>query len=187
MQIKFAIPTPITKIKPIEKTASLSPSHFDEGFQAGYQAGQWQAALEQKKWIDSQKEEWNKSLLALHSLHQEAQNLIASDFPPLIQLLTEKLLKKNPFTPQQIADEIQSLLKDLSEAHSIRIECAPLELESIQNICEKTGMNLGQGSVHWKSNADLASGEYRIHSDLGSIDARLQLKLAKLQLALDPR
>lgn len=187
MQIKFAIPSPINKIKRIESTVSLSPTHFDAGFQAGYQAGQWQAALEQKKWIDSQKEEWKKSLQALHSLHQEAQNLIVSDFPSLLQLLAEKLLKKNPFTAPQIADEIQLLLRDLSEAQSIRIECAPLELESIQNICEKTGMNLGQGSVHWKSNADLACGEYRIHSDLGSIDGRLQLKLAKLQLALDPQ
>ncbi len=187
MQIKFAIPSKITKIERIEKKSPVETHYFDEGFKAGYQAGQWQAALEQKKWIESHQEEWKKSLLALTSLHQEARDLIASDFPTLIQLITDKLLKKNPFTHQQIADEIQTLLSELSEAQSIRIECAPLDLESIQTICEKTGMHLGQGTVQWKSNAELTAGEYRIHSDLGSIDGRLQLKLAKLRLALDPK
>ncbi len=185
MQIKFAIPSKINKIERIEGKPALDTKQFDEGFHAGYQAGKWQAALEQKKWVDTQKEEWKKSLQALTSLHQESRTLIASDFPQLIQLITDKLLKKNPFTHQQIAEEIQSLLRDLSEAQSIRIECSPLDLESIQNICEKTGMILGQGTILWKSNHDLTAGEYRIHSDLGSIDGRLQLKLAKLKLALD--
>ncbi|MES2308989.1 MAG: FliH/SctL family protein [Verrucomicrobiota bacterium] len=187
MQVKFAIPSKITKVVRVEKNETTDPAHFDAGFKAGYQAGQWQATLEQKKWIETQKVEWAKSLEALLSLHQEAKTLIAADFPFFAQTIVEKLLKKNPFTPEQIADEILAFLKDLSEAHSIRIECAPQDLQSIQSICEKTGMNLGQGSVQWKAHADLASGEYRLQSDLGSVDGRLQPKLAKLKIALDAR
>jgi flagellar biosynthesis/type III secretory pathway protein FliH len=185
MQVKFAIPSKITKVARVEKTASTDPKHFDAGFQAGYQAGRWQAELEQQKWIETQKAEWVKSLEALTSLHQETKNLIAEDFPLFAQTIVEKLLKKNPYTPDQIAEEIQCFLRDLSEAHSIRIECSAEDLLTVQGICEKTGMNLGQGSVQWKSHADLASGEYRIQSDLGSIDGRLQPKLAKLKIALE--
>lgn len=184
MEFKFSIPQKIEKITLKQSSPAKVRAKIDEGFEAGYQAGKWQASMEQKKWVAAQKAELQQTMEALQKIYIETQNLISHDFPPMLQLILEKLFKKNPFTPEQIATEIQAFLQELNEAHSIRIECAPQTLQAIQNACEKMNLNFGQGSLQWKTNSDLHPGEYRIQSDLGSVDGRLQPRLAKLDLAL---
>lgn len=183
MRTKFAIPHKIAKITLKEKSEESSRAQIGDGFEAGYQAGKWQAALEQKKWIEVQKNELQKNLQTLQEIKTQTNDLIAAEFPGLLHLLLEKVLKKNPFTVKQIAEEIQVFLRELNEAHSVRIECAPSDLKSIQETCEKMNLNFGQGGLQWKTNPDLQSGEYRIQSDLGSVDGRLQARLAKLNLS----
>jgi flagellar biosynthesis/type III secretory pathway protein FliH len=81
--------------------------------------------------------------------------------------------------PEKIADMAKAALSESKGARKTRIEANPIDVDALR---EHT-VSLGE-SIILEPNADLARGSLVLHTDLGTIDARLTPQLERLARAL---
>ncbi len=81
--------------------------------------------------------------------------------------------------PEKIADMAKAALSETKGARKTRIEANPIDVRALR---EHT-VSLGE-SIVIEPNAELARGSLVLHTDLGTLDARLTPQLERLARAL---
>jgi flagellar assembly protein FliH len=97
--------------------------------------------------------------------------------------LAERLLGASlAVEPGRIADLARVVIGEAGGARRAVIEAHPLDAEELQRSFTAGGLDLQ--SVEVRGDAALARGELRLHTDLGTIDARLAPRFERLAAAL---
>ena len=84
--------------------------------------------------------------------------------------------------PSRIGDLARAVLDEARGARRAVIEAHPLDADELRQ--RLTGDGLDLQSIDVRSDAALARGELRLHTDLGTIDARLAPRFERLAAAL---
>jgi flagellar biosynthesis/type III secretory pathway protein FliH len=104
----------------------------------------------------------------------------------LARLLAERLIGHAVVAdPSVIASLAKQAFAEARGARSARIDAHPLDAASLRDALGKTGLG-GTEGVALEINDDdaLARGSLRVHTDLGTLDARLTPRLERLAAAL---
>jgi flagellar biosynthesis/type III secretory pathway protein FliH len=97
--------------------------------------------------------------------------------------LAERLLGASlALEPSRIGDMARAVLDEARGARRAVIEAHPLDADELRQ--RLTGDGLHLQSIDVRSDAALARGELRLHTDLGTIDARLAPRFERLAAAL---
>ncbi len=186
LSFNLTLPTSITTAALTESPESTAPG-YQEGFQSGYKAGQWKAQLEAEQQLAEIRKQFAAQLKALHTVHETLDQTAGKHLPELLSLTLQRLFRKHPFTAEETAKELASILQELSEAQSITIECHPKHLSDLQSFVKSESLTMGNDHFIWKESPDLNAGEFKIQSDLGTYDGRHLIKLSKVQTVLEDR
>ena len=85
-------------------------------------------------------------------------------------------------TPARIADLARAVLDEARGARRARIESHPIDAEALRS--HLSAIQLEGNTVDVRDNSALARGELLLHTDLGTIDAKLAPRLERLAQAL---
>jgi flagellar biosynthesis/type III secretory pathway protein FliH len=85
-------------------------------------------------------------------------------------------------TPVRIADLARSVLDEARGARRARIESHPVDAEVLRR--HLSALQLEGNTVDVRDNSTLARGDLLLHTDLGTIDAKLAPRLGRLAQAL---
>jgi flagellar biosynthesis/type III secretory pathway protein FliH len=97
--------------------------------------------------------------------------------------LAERLLGASlALEPARIGDMARAVLDEARGARRAVIEAHPLDADELRQ--RLTGDGLDLQSIDVRSDEALARGELRLHTDLGTIDARLAPRFERLAAAL---
>jgi flagellar assembly protein FliH len=97
--------------------------------------------------------------------------------------LAERLLGASlTLDPARIADLARAVLDEARGARRAVIEAHPLDADELRERLTSNGLDLD--AIDVRSDAALARGELRLHTDLGTIDARLAPRFERLAAAL---
>lgn len=97
--------------------------------------------------------------------------------------LAERLLGASlALEPSRIGDMARAVLDEARGARRAVIEAHPLDADELRQRLAGDGLDLQ--SIDVRSDGALARGELRLHTDLGTIDARLAPRFARLAAAL---
>jgi flagellar assembly protein FliH len=97
--------------------------------------------------------------------------------------LAERLLGASlALDPSRIADLARTVIDEARGARRAVIEAHPLDADELRR--GLTGDGLDLQSIEVRSDEALARGELRLHTDLGTIDARLAPRFERLAAAL---
>jgi flagellar assembly protein FliH len=98
-------------------------------------------------------------------------------------VLAERLLGASlALDPSRIAELARGVLDEARGARRAVIEAHPLDADELRTRLTRDGLDLQ--SVEVRADAALARGELRLHTDLGTIDARLAPRFERLAAAL---
>jgi flagellar biosynthesis/type III secretory pathway protein FliH len=96
--------------------------------------------------------------------------------------LAERLLGASlALDPAKIVDLARQVLAEARGARRVLIEANPLDEEALQAHVSSLGLT---SEVEIRPEPELARGELRVHTDLGTLDARLTPRLERLAAAL---
>lgn len=183
--IQIALPTKLSKVVIQKKSKTSDPQfkeNYDKGWEAGYKAATWKAELEAKQQSQQQAAEAAEWIKRLNSMHEELLKLVSTHLPQLLLCALSKVIQHHKFTDEEIFQEIQAMIQELSLAKSISIECSQEDMENLQKRLDS--LSLTQGQVQWTANPSFQSGEYVMQSDLGVLDGRRSTKIAHVHAAL---
>jgi flagellar biosynthesis/type III secretory pathway protein FliH len=85
-------------------------------------------------------------------------------------------------TPARIADLARAVLDEAGGVRRARIESHPIDAEALRS--HLSAIQLEGNTVDVRDNSALARGELLLHTDLGTIDAKLAPRLERLAQAL---
>jgi flagellar assembly protein FliH len=121
--------------------------------------------------------------LALREQERAAMGRDPERVVTLAVALAERLLGAAlALDPARIADLARAVLDEARGARRALIEAHPLDADELRQ--RLTGDGLDRQSIDVRSDAALARGELRLHTDLGTIDARLAPRFERLAAAL---
>jgi flagellar biosynthesis/type III secretory pathway protein FliH len=160
------------------------PGRDEAGFQAGYREGLWQAQSESRKLHRAQVENMKVMRAKLARLQAELVETIEKQFPDLLLEALKKVLHYHVFTTEEIGSYLKTLVGELREAHQIRIECSPDDLEALK-ICTLSEGRNGVVGIEWKANPALQPAEFVVESDLGMMEGRRQSRLARFKVEVE--
>jgi flagellar assembly protein FliH len=121
--------------------------------------------------------------LALREHERAAMGRDPERVVTLAVALAERLLGAAlALDPARIADLARAVLDEARGARRALIEAHPLDADELRQ--HLTGDGLDLQSIDVRSDAALARGELRLHTDLGTIDARLAPRFERLAAAL---
>jgi flagellar biosynthesis/type III secretory pathway protein FliH len=131
-------------------------------------------------------------LAALHVLMRtEESERDARDLDRAIILaraLAERLIGREiTQRPETIAELARQALAEARGARRVRIESHPLDAEALRRHLSVVAQALSQGgaaAVDIVENAELARGSLCVHTDLGTLDAKLTPRLERLAAAI---
>ena len=102
---------------------------------------------------------------------------------PLAVALAERLLGAAlELDPARIASLTRAVLDEARGARRARIDAHPVDAGELARALETGGLELPTVEIH--ADAALARGELRLHTELGTIDARLAPRFERLAVAL---
>jgi len=101
-------------------------------------------------------------------------------------LLAERVIGRAlEMDPALIASIAREALSEARGARRVRLECHPLDAESLRGHLAAAGLGGPEGVViDVLANTELARGSLRVHTELGTLDARLHPRLERLAAAL---
>lgn len=105
----------------------------------------------------------------------------------LATVLAERLIGEAiAHDPKTVAALARQALSEARGARRVRIEAHPLDAEALRRHLSEVGHALSQGSaaVDVVENAELSRGSLSVHTDLGTLDAKLTPRLERLAAAL---
>ncbi len=117
------------------------------------------------------------------ALKREAEERAERDLDRTVELATllaERLVGEGlRLEPARIAEMAASALAEARGARRVRIDACPDDVEPLRQALAAVGH---EAEVH--ADGELARGSLVVHTDLGTIDARLRPQLARLAAAL---
>lgn len=120
---------------------------------------------------------------AFLALKREAEQRAERDLDRAVELATllaERLVGEGlRLEPARIAEMAASVLEEARGARRVRIDASPDDVEPLRQALSAVGH---EADVH--ADGELSRGSLVVHTDLGSIDARLRPQLARLAAAL---
>ena len=139
-----------------------------------------QAKVEARAQLEA---ELSAKFLALHAREERRAELDIDRTVKLAVLLAERLLGTELETrPERIAEMAQAALREARGARRAVIEAAPLDAEALRTNLSQ--LEFPPECLEVRSNADLSRGSLSIHTDIGTLDARLNPQLERLAAAL---
>jgi len=121
--------------------------------------------------------------LALRERERDAMGRDPERIVALAIALAERLLGASlALDPARIADLARAVLDEARGARRALIEAHPVDADELRR--RLTGDGLDLQSIDVRGDAALARGELRLHTDLGTIDARLAPRFERLAAAL---
>jgi flagellar biosynthesis/type III secretory pathway protein FliH len=121
--------------------------------------------------------------LALRQREQAAAGRDPERVIAVAVALAERLLGASlALSPSHITDLARTVIDEARGARRAVIEAHPLDADELRR--GLTGDGLGLQSIEVRSDEALARGELRLHTDLGTIDARLAPRFERLAAAL---
>jgi flagellar biosynthesis/type III secretory pathway protein FliH len=114
----------------------------------------------------------------LSTLGREGERVI-----PLAVVLAERLLGASlALEPSRIADLARAVFAETRGARRAIVEAHPSDADELKRQLSSGSLDLG--SVEVRSDETLARGELRLHTDVGTIDARLAPRFDRLAAAV---
>jgi flagellar biosynthesis/type III secretory pathway protein FliH len=176
-------------VKRIEKSAATAPEIHDDsraaGYAAGYEEGKLRGEWEGKREQQKQAARAQGLLKALENLHKEYEALVAEHLPDLIQGALHRVFRKHPFTSEEIANEVTTLLRDMEQAGRLTLECSPADAEELGKRLEQCDAIPSGSNWTLETNDALHGGEFMLKSDLGDVDGRHSSRIRQIHLALE--
>jgi flagellar biosynthesis/type III secretory pathway protein FliH len=176
-------------IKRIEKAPSTAPEKSDSahaaGYTAGYEQGKLRAEWEAKREAQKQAARIQALAHALGTLHKEYETLVGEHLPDMIQGALNRLFRHHPFTAEEVATEVTTLLHDLQQAGRLVLECSPQEADEIERRLADSGAIPNEANWTLQPNETLKAGEFLLKSDLGDVDGRHSSRVRQIHLALE--
>ncbi len=121
--------------------------------------------------------------LALRQREQAATGRDPDRVIAVAVALAERLLGASlALDPSRITDLARAVIEEARGARRAVIEAHPLDADELRR--GLTGEGLDLQSIEVRSDEALARGELRLHTDLGTIDARLAPRFERLAAAL---
>jgi flagellar biosynthesis/type III secretory pathway protein FliH len=144
-------------------------------------------ALEARRAVDAAREEADAQLaarwLALRKAEGERLERETDRVVSLAVLLAERLLAASlDLAPARIVDLAKGVVAEARGARRATIEAHPQDAEALRVHLPAAGLALQ--AVEIRHNGALARGELLLHTDLGTIDAKLTSRLDRLAEAL---
>jgi flagellar biosynthesis/type III secretory pathway protein FliH len=104
----------------------------------------------------------------------------------LATILAERIIGHAiELNPGLIASVAREALAEARGARRVRIEAHPLDAETLRAQVAAAGLGGPEGvAIEVIENAELARGSLRVHTELGTLDARLHPRLERLAAAL---
>lgn len=122
--------------------------------------------------------------LALRAEEQRRFESDADRIVPVAVALAERLLGASlGLEPERIVHLARAVIDEARGARRAAIDAHPLDAEALRRQLTDAGLD-GVGSVEVRDDAALARGELRLHTDIGTIDARLAPRFERLAAAL---
>jgi flagellar assembly protein FliH len=119
------------------------------------------------------------------ALRQREHEAMGSDEDRVVAVavaLAERLLGASlALDPARIVDLARTVLEEARGARRAVIDAHPVDADELRRL---TGSDLDLQSIEVRSDEALARGELRLHTDLGTIDARLAPRFERLTAAL---
>jgi flagellar biosynthesis/type III secretory pathway protein FliH len=114
----------------------------------------------------------------LNTLGRDGERVI-----PLAVVLAERLLGASlALEPSRIADLARAVFAETRGARRAIVEAHPSDADELKRQLSSGSLDLG--SVEVRSDETLARGELRLHTDVGTIDARLAPRFDRLAAAV---
>jgi len=121
--------------------------------------------------------------LALRDREQKGAGRDADRVVPLAIALAERLLGAAlELHPERIAHLARAVVDEARGARRALVDAHPLDAAALRAHLSDVGLDAG--SVEVREDAALARGELRLHTDVGTIDARLAPRFERLAAAL---
>lgn len=139
--------------------------------EAGRQAEAEARARETARWI---------------ALHGAAQRRLEDDRDRWVAAavaLAERLLGASlELDPARISSLARTVLAEAHGARRVTIEAHPLDARALRE--QLAAAHMGDGAVDVREGVRLARGDLLLHTDIGTIDARITLRFERLAAAL---
>jgi flagellar biosynthesis/type III secretory pathway protein FliH len=101
----------------------------------------------------------------------------------LAVVLAERLLGAAlELSPERIADLARGVIAEARGARRATIEAHPIDAQALRGLLPGVGLDIR--TIELRESAALARGELLLHTDLGTIDAKLAARLDRLAEAL---
>ncbi|MEM9400109.1 MAG: FliH/SctL family protein [Verrucomicrobiota bacterium] len=170
---------------------SIAPDEKDEpsyqdGFAAGYEAGLLQAKYEMALEAQKQKQDVQTLITALNQILQNFEKLMMQHLPKLLLGCLERVFANMKLTDEDVVKEMEALFKDISKTETLKIEMSEAQLTRISNNLQTFAISMPDAAVEWAINASLKEGEFLLTSDMGQFDGRMNARIRKIQVALEP-
>ena len=121
--------------------------------------------------------------LALRAREERAAEADLERAIGLAKVLAERLVGGElAIAPDKVVDLARAALAEARGARRVRIQANPLDADALRGHLEEVG--LPAQSVEVDVDPQLARGALVLHTDLGTVDARLQPQLERLAQAL---
>ena len=121
--------------------------------------------------------------LALRQREEKQAELDVDRALELAVLLAERLIGEElELRPDRIATMARTALEEARGARRAVIEVSPLDEPALRTHLERLG--LPPASIEIEPNPELSRGSLSLHTDLGTLDARLKPQLERLAAAL---
>ncbi|SDU25095.1 Flagellar biosynthesis/type III secretory pathway protein FliH [Verrucomicrobium sp. GAS474] len=191
IKVRRLRPIPVIAVEPVEgegRAADESPIYetlYDGSYEAGVRAGRLMALRETEAARQADARALQAVLAQMDNVLQELIRTAEGHLPDLLMAALGRVFREHDFTQEEMGREVAALLGEVHQAQSITIEIAPDALATLQARVEKLDLSIHSGRIQWKGNADLARGEYMIHTDLGVVDGRRHSKLSQIRTGLD--
>jgi flagellar biosynthesis/type III secretory pathway protein FliH len=149
-----------------------------------------EAALAVERASQAAREEGDRQLaarwLALRKAEGERFERDADRVISVAVVLAERLLGAAlELSPQRIADLARGVLAEARGARRATIEAHPIDARTLRDVLARAGLDLQTVELlELRESEALARGELLLHTDLGTIDAKLASRLDRLAEAL---
>lgn len=185
----FEVALPISVSNAILKKGKSLASRWEgneygTGYDDGYRAGKWQAQMELSRDREQLSKESEKLISLLKQINTEVQSMTEQHLPELILSTLSRIFAHHHFTEEEVASEVEGIVKEISNAQHIALECSENDLNALHEKFETLGLSLENTELVCSVNASLSSGEFVLRSDLGYVDGRHIARIAQVQDAL---
>jgi flagellar biosynthesis/type III secretory pathway protein FliH len=187
MPLDIVLPISVKRIEQSPAAAAEHPidgSHgtgYAAGYEEGKLRGEWESKREQQKLAAKAQ----ALLKTLENLHKEYEDLVAEHLPDLIQGALHRVFRQHPFTSEEIAAEVGTLLRDMEQAGRLTLECSPADAEELGKRLEQCDAIPSGSNWTLETNPALHGGEFLLKSDLGDVDGRHSSRIRQIHLALE--